>query len=126
MTRREKIDAAIAFLRSRRVSASSAAPPLYRLLWSLGIYVPPPHFQSFLGLALILGTVFGTIMGVVFSLTTLGDRSWEWGAIAGLFCGVFFGLSMAAYFRWSASKLKLPRWSEFVPPNRERREDQTR
>ena len=51
MTPREKIDAAVAYLKTRKIAASTAAPPLYRLFWSMGLYLPPPHFQSFLATA---------------------------------------------------------------------------
>jgi len=112
MTSRQKIDAAVAYLKARKVGAGTAAPPLYRLLWSLGVYVPPPHFQNFFVIATSMGSFFGGLMGVFFAFQ---HGSWELNAVSGLGCGVLFGLSMATYFRWSAAKLGLPKWADFDP-----------
>src|SRR5215471_7502388 len=115
MTPREKIDAAVEELRDRRVRSTTAAPPLYRLLWTIGIHVPPPLFQSFLGVITVQGAFFGLFMsGFVAFLSGPGDR-WELAIELGLASGLVFGLLMAAYFRWYARRLGLPRWADYCP-----------
>jgi hypothetical protein len=115
MNQREKIGAAVAYLKTRKIPAGTAAPPLYRLFWAMGLHVPPPHFQSFLGVAFLLGTFFGLLMGVVFAFMTAADDLLLAAAGTGLVSGVLFGLTMAGYFRWSAAKLGLPAWRDFDP-----------
>ena len=120
MTSREKIDAAIDYLRSRGMWKSSAAPLLYRLLWSLGIPIPPPHFQSFLGLFLFMGSIFGIFLGGMIYFINPANTVEE-AAFLGLISGVFFGLLMAIFMRLQAWRLGLPRWDKFDP--RELEED---
>ena len=40
-----KLDAALKRLSSTGMWSSSYAPPIYRLLWGLGVKIPPPHFS---------------------------------------------------------------------------------
>ena len=56
---REKVERLIADLRQRGVSPYTAAPPLFRLAWALGLDVPPPLFLGFLPLTLLMGAFFG-------------------------------------------------------------------
>jgi hypothetical protein len=114
VTEREKIDAAVAELRSRKVGGSTAAPALYRLLWALGLRVPPPLFQGFPGLVLVHGTFFGLLLALPIGLVTGVRNPLEWVAawVAG---GLAFGVLMAAYFRGFARRLGLPRWAEYHP-----------
>jgi hypothetical protein len=115
MAPRQKIDAAVRYLRARKVSAGTAAPPLYRLLWALGVPVPPPHFQSFPALALAMGVPFGLLLGVVLTFAGPGNPALPIGAGMGLVAGALFGLSMAGYYRRSAARMNLPRWADFDP-----------
>jgi hypothetical protein len=57
--RRQKVERLIADLRRRGVSPYTAAPPLFRLAWALGLDVPPPLFLGFLPLTLLMGAFFG-------------------------------------------------------------------
>ena len=41
----------------------TVAPPFFRLLWALGLDVPPPLFLGFLTLMLLMGTFFGIFWG---------------------------------------------------------------
>jgi hypothetical protein len=119
MTHREKVDAALAYLKTRKISGSSAAPPFFRLCWALGIKIPPPHFLSFPATVLVLGVPFGLLMAtalaVVALIGSLQVAPWLLLGLPGLalMSGGAFGLLMAAYYRWTARNLNLPSWSDF-------------
>jgi hypothetical protein len=44
MTHRQKVDHLIEKLGHQGLSCNVAAPPLSRLLWALGLEIPPPFF----------------------------------------------------------------------------------
>jgi hypothetical protein len=60
----QKVDHLIQELDHQGVSSTMAAPPLFRLLWALGLEVPPPLFLGLLQYALVLGIPFGFLWGV--------------------------------------------------------------
>ncbi len=123
MTHRQKVDHLIQELDHQGVSSNMAAPPLFRLLWALGLEVPPPLFLGLFQYALVLGIPFGVLWGV-------GMWLWVWQelGLAGLIVGVpstvvagaLFGLVMAGFFRWWAARylrrkgVELPSsWEEY-------------
>jgi hypothetical protein len=123
MTQLDKIALAVADLRARGVWRSTAAPPLYRLLWRLGVAAPPPLFQSFLSLTGVLGAFFGLSLALAYGtalfvaapdLAGPGERSLA-AVTTGVLAGLLFGLPMAVYYRWYARRLGLPAWDEYVP-----------
>ncbi len=134
MTHREKVDRFIEDMRERGVGTSSAAPPLFRLLWALGLEIPPPLFLGFLPLALAAGAFFGFFWGLFmaafFLIWLVVGEGVLWGHAAidlvwkGLFglgvlaggafvAGLLFGLTMATYMRWKAARLALPSWDRY-------------
>ena len=117
MDAREKIDATIEFLKSRKVAEPTAAPPLWRLLWRLGFLLPPPHFLGFFTVALLTGVPFGVGTSLVFLpiFYGLGFRIEWWMGAAWVALGAFFGLSLATFYHRSARRLNLPEWSNFDP-----------
>lgn len=117
MDAREKIDAALAHLKEQKVARNTAAPPFWRLCWRAGLLIPPPHFLGFLTILLLFGVPFGLAMnlfGLAFLLTIGAPINWGFGMM-GLSSALFFGGAMAVYYRWSARRLGLPKWSEFRP-----------
>ncbi len=121
MTSREKINAALAYLRSRGVRKSSAAPPIYHLLWALGIPIPPPHFQSFLGLLLLNGGFYFLIMtGVILGVSEQLETALVLGGLSGL----VFGTVMAAFMRLQAGRLEIPKWHDFDPERTAEQEEE--
>ena len=52
MTHRQKVDHLIEELGRQGVGTYAVAPPLFRLLWALGLEVPPPFFLGFRRLTL--------------------------------------------------------------------------
>jgi hypothetical protein len=99
------------------VGSYTVASPLFRLLWALGLEVPPPFFLGFVKLAVLMGTSFGALWGVMW-----GVFMWVWlwqGAIpatvaaamtllAAVFAGVVFGVVMAWYMRRTAGRPGIP------------------
>lgn len=117
MDAREKIDLAIAYLKDRRVNENTASPPLWRLCWRAGLLIPPPHFLGFVPLLLLTGVPFGigmNLFGLAFLLALGAPVNWGF-LLMGIFSALFFGGAMAAYYRWSARRLGLPKWSAFRP-----------
>jgi hypothetical protein len=117
MTFREKVDYLIADLRGKGVSAYTTAPPLFRLFWALGINIPPPFFLGFLTLTLSIGSFFVIVWGILMWL-----QWWVWqnpvamAVAVSVAAGLAFGMGVAAYYRWKAARLGLPRlWEEYGP-----------
>ena len=117
MTHQEKVDHLIAELGKEGMSSYTVAPPLFRLLWALGLRVPPPLFLGFFTVALFAGFFFGLFWGAFMWLI-----QWRWwkapvelAVFASVLAGLLFGVSMGAYYRWKARQLKLPRWEDYPP-----------
>jgi hypothetical protein len=92
---------------------------LHRLLWKLGAKTPPPHFLGFTANFVSAGVWFGVAWGfadVVYCLVTPGYVALR-RVCCSTFAGVFFGLCMAAYYRYGARKHRIPLWREFHPPD---------
>ena len=107
---------ALGLLQATGMMCSHYAPPLIRLLWKAGVQIAPPHFQSFLSTALLMGGWFGLFMGVL-----LGMFGWFQGAatlpsalvtmMAACVAGLLFGLAMASFYAHDRRKHQLPAWS---------------
>ena len=98
------------------VGRSTASPPAWRMLWHLGVQVPPPLFLGFLPLLLILGSTFGLLFGLgIWLLQAVGfvDFSLVSIPVRAAFAGLFFGLFMAAYYRNLARKHNLGSWASY-------------
>jgi hypothetical protein len=115
MNHQEKVDYLLNDLAQRGVGKYTTAPPLYRLLWKLGIDVPPPHFAGFWPLAITMGVFFAVFWGIFMWFFLWRSEGTPPAVAVGssLIAGVLFGLIMAAYYRWRASKLALPRWEDY-------------
>jgi hypothetical protein len=113
MTYPSKLSSALAMLAATGIGRSSYEPPLYRLLWHVGLFLPPPRFASF-GFNFVFNAAwFATLWGAIMWLllwSQLGG-SGVVAAIAAVAAGVLFGLTMAAYYRYGARKHGLDLWS---------------
>ena len=126
LTHRQKVGRLAEDLVKRGVDPRSGAPPLFRLLWKLGIKIPPPFFLRFLPLvflfAIPVALVWGIFMwfflgrllplpeGMALSITL---------KLAGVLA-LILGATLAAYFRWKANQLRLPRWADYPEADPER------
>jgi hypothetical protein len=113
----EKLTAALRLLASTGILRGNYAPPLHRLLWKLGAKIPPPHFLSFTANFVWSGIWFGVVWGLLmwFTWSRTHGISVERALTVSIFAGLFFGLSMAAYYRYGARKHRIPLWKEFHP-----------
>jgi hypothetical protein len=118
MTHRQKVEHFIAGLGKQGVGSHTAAPPLFRLLWAIGLEVPPPFFLGFATLTPLMGASFGIVWGACMWL--LQWQAWhmplEWAAVSAAGAGLLFGLGMAGYYRWKAASLRLPPWESYPGP----------
>jgi hypothetical protein len=115
MDHRQKVDHLLDDLSRRGIGRYTTAPPIYRMLWAAGLEVPPPHFSGFWTLTLFMGVVFGVLWGVLMWLIHWRQEGMPVaaGVVTSLLAGLGFGLIMAAYYRWRARKLALPRWEDY-------------
>ena len=109
MTHREKVEIALSDLTARGVKQGTIAPPIFKLLWKTGIEIPPPLFIRFVPLALLMGIGWGLPMATIYAMfyplkIVLSTAP---------FPVAFFGLTMAAIYRWKAYKLQLPAWKNY-------------
>lgn len=93
---------------------SNYESPLLRLMWRLGLNVPPPHFAPFWFNAITIGVFFGVAWGVLMWLMSWSPQglSWPGALIAAAGAGVLFGTAMAAYYAHGKRKYSLPPWHE--------------
>jgi membrane associated rhomboid family serine protease len=117
MTHAEKVAVLLRDLGQKGIGQYTIAPPAYRLLWRLGIEVRPPHFASFWSIAAPMALGFAIVWGIFMWLAVWQQRgSVGSGVASAAVAGLFFGVTMAAYYRWRASKLALPRWEDYPAP----------
>jgi hypothetical protein len=114
MTHDRKIEEYKRLMAEKGVGLATASPPLWQLLWSMGIPLPPPLYMGFLPLALFAGTFFGVLFGAfAWYMGNKGIRTMsfkEAGDVA-LITGAFFGITVAWLTRRLARKLELGSWS---------------
>jgi hypothetical protein len=115
MTHEEKIAYLLNDLGQKRVNKYTIAPPLYRLLWRLGIKVLPPHFAGFWSLTLFMGAFFAVGWGILMWLMAWHGERMPAKAAVGVaaIAGFLFGLAMAGYYRWHSRQLTLPPWKDY-------------
>jgi hypothetical protein len=107
-----KVVVALDVLSTTGIRRSSYAPPLYRLFWSVGVPVRPPHFNTFMGNVLIMGGWFGIFFTLTMWATSDHARSLLSLIMQCLITGLSFGLIMSVWTRGRARRANLPAWSE--------------
>jgi len=116
MTHSEKVAHLTSELSAKGVKKLTIAPPIFRLLWALGIEIPPPLFLGFFPLAILMGLAACLGMSVVYLLSGLPRVP-----LRAVFFGVAFGLIVGSYlrlyYRWKAKTLNLPRWEDYGSSN---------
>jgi hypothetical protein len=114
METNQQREAALKLLASTGILRSNYEPPLLRLLWRLGLNVPPPHFASFWGNAVVSGVFFAVGWGSLmwFLLWSRQGMSLAVFLVAAIVAGVLFGATMAGYYSYGKRKHALPSWRE--------------
>ena len=114
MSFEDRLAKAHAELQSHNVWLSNYKPPMFSLLRTLGIKVPPPYYLGFHFNALIAFWYFAIIIFLVMYFGLLGndetlksamDKAVVWGFVYGLGMGVFYAIRR--------KKLQLSRWEDF-------------
>jgi Family of unknown function (DUF6404) len=105
---REKVERMVRELEAKGLDRSMIAPGTFRLLWTLGVPIPPPLFLGFFPLMLIFGVSFALGLAALCWLVNLGAAFWIT-AIG----GIAFGSVMSAYFARKAGTLQLPAWKDY-------------
>ena len=116
MTQTRKLENYKRHMAARGVGEWTAFPPLWRMLWQLGVSVPPPPFLGFLSLLALAGGVFGPLFALVIWLFENGrydGMSVEAALRLSLIAGAAFGVVMGAYYRHLGRKHRLGSWSAF-------------
>jgi len=116
MTESSKLESYKQHMAAAGVSKFAALPPLWRIIWRLGIKIPPPVFLGFLPNALIFGGFFGLFFGLgMWLLNSLGvsDNPVVSAPSLAVIAGVPFGLAMAFEQRSLARKHNLGSWAAF-------------
>ena len=109
------IQSALRFLDGKGLARVQSAPLLHRLLWCLGIALPPPILAGFGTNALVQGLLFGLFWTALMWLMLWqgSERPLVLLLVAGLVAGALFGLVMAALMRSLRRHRKLPDWRQF-------------
>lgn len=111
-----EIQAALRFLDGRGLARVQSAPLLHRLLWRMGIALPPPILAGFGINALVQGLLFGLFWtGLMWLMLWQGSqRPLFLLLVAGLLSGALFGVVMAALMRSLRRHRRLPDWKQFL------------
>ena len=116
MTHDRKIEAYKTLMAEKGIGSATAVPPLWSLLWSMGVPLPPPRYLGFVPLALMGGAFFGVVFGLIAWLAgNKGARTmpFEEAAVVALTSGAFFGITVAWFARRLARKHQLGSWADF-------------
>ena len=100
MTFEQKKARAIALMDSKKMWRSNYAPPLLRILWRLGIRLPPLPFMPFWQVTVLTGGLWGI---------SWGCAMWFIISITG---GFLSGLLMASFHWWRRKVNRLPPWDD--------------
>ncbi|TGW22734.1 DUF6404 family protein [Stenotrophomonas maltophilia] len=109
------IQSALRFLDGKGLARVQSAPLLHRVLWRMGIALPPPILAGFGTNALVQGLLFGLFWTALMWLMLWqgSERPLALLLAAGLLAGALFGVVMAALMRSLRRHRKLPDWKQF-------------
>ncbi|MDC9149058.1 DUF6404 family protein [Escherichia coli] len=93
---------------------SNYAPPLLRILWRLGIRLPPLPFMPFWQVTVLTGGLMGHFTGMCNVVYLLGPSGMVAGEaiIISITGGVLSGLCMASFHWWRRKVNRLPPWDD--------------
>lgn len=101
------------------VPAGMRAPPMHRLLWRMGLRVPPPLLASFSANVLLMGGLFGLLWSVLWQalmwlLFELGPFPLAITVGSAVMAGLLFGLLMALLMQYQRRRYRLPAWKTLL------------
>ncbi|WP_422927259.1 DUF6404 family protein [Singulisphaera sp. PoT] len=118
MNHRQKVAQHIREMSARGINRFTTAPPIYRILWLLGIKVRPPFFQTPTALKRTLGCGMAVVAFVAISLW---KRPHDPGEIAMYVLGAIgvaaaVGTQVAQQYTDLAKGMTFPRWEDYPEP----------
>ncbi len=114
MTFEQKKARAIALMDSKKMWRSNYAPPLLRILWRLGIRLPPLPFMPFWQVTVLTGGLWGISWGCAMWFIYWGPSGMVAGEaiIISITGGGLSGLCMASFHWWRRKVKRLPSWDD--------------
>jgi len=100
-------------MKTYKISGQVSAPPIFRLLWLLGIPVLPPLFLSFTALMIFSGGLFAAGWGSIMHFFVWTDASLVIQLGAPFITGAMFGLVLSTIYKLKSKALQLPSWKEY-------------
>jgi hypothetical protein len=94
-------------------------PPMHRLLWRMGLRVPPPLLASFSANLFVMGGLFGLLWGVLWRalmglVLDLGPLTLSITVGSAVAAGLLFGLLMALLMQHQRRRYPLPDWKTLL------------
>ena len=110
----DKLKAAQKELDESKIWKANSNPPLFVLLRMLGINIRPMHYNTFIVNILLMAVMFGGVWGLIMWFTFWESQNMPIpiALITSLGAGLFFGLSMAFYYKHSSKKNHLSNWDK--------------
>ncbi|WP_437357683.1 DUF6404 family protein [Inquilinus limosus] len=110
----EKLTNAESLIAAKKIPQHKAIPSIYRLLWRIGVKVPPPHFATLWQNICLEGVPFGVIWGFfIWLILWRNDERYAWAIVlAPAVAGFLFGTIMASRYRSEARTHAFPRWKD--------------
>jgi hypothetical protein len=112
----EQNEQALHLLAQTGIGRNTYAPPLMRLLWRCGVQLRPPHFMGFGAAALLWGAWFALAWGGMMWMMDWSRHPVDVRLALASACGagLFFGLTLAAFYAHQRRKHGLPRWESLT------------
>ena len=107
-------DAALRLMDAAGVPSGLSQPPLWRLLWRLGVKIPPPLFMRAWGRALLSGLSFAIFWGAAMWLLIWRAQAYSPLMAIGsaLFAGLLVGAMTTVISLHKRRKLGRPPWDQ--------------
>ena len=117
----KKRRAAMRRLAALDVPRLAREPLLYRLCWRLRWELPPPHFGRFVVNVLMATPPCAALAGAAFTALTIVSNQFDADGVpaASMAVGLYLGIAMACYYRYSRWELGQPAWQAFEPSEAE-------
>ena len=112
MTFLEKVESFIDAAESEGIPRWNVAPPAYRILWWLGVKIPPPAFLKGIQAALIEGVFFASLFGLVFFQVFSPRESLAFALGTGVMYGLVGWIQCVDIRRQLDA---LPEWKQYMP-----------
>lgn len=113
MTFQSRRAQSLAILKNTGMWRCNYEPPYLRVLWRMGVEIPPPHFVPFSRMVIFAMAWFSAAWGAIMWPLVWSKQGMTGVSAVGISCGtgLFLGFSMAIYFAYGRRKYRLPRWA---------------